>query len=211
MKNYILTPESFLSRSERYQLMKTSKERSELDLIKGRITWPVRFMLIDLALYSGLRVSELCALNIGDIYLNGDSYIIVRQGKGEKTRTVYIDDKLSKHIQEFIRYKVTTLGQPIDPNSPLFPGRGNNHCPTITLQKSFKTAVRAAGIRHELSIHACRHTYATYLLKSTCNLKYCQKQLGHSDISMTALYTGILPEDNTKLANTISRDEEIVV
>lgn len=211
MKNYILTPESFLSRSERYQLMKTSKERSELDLIKGRITWPVRFMLIDLALYSGLRVGEICALNIGDIFLNGDSYIIVRQGKGEKTRTVYIDDKLSKHIKEFIRYKVTTLSQPIDPDCPLFAGRGNNPCPTITLQKSFKTAVKAAGIRPELSIHSCRHSYATYLLKSTGNLKYCQKQLGHSDISMTALYTDILPEDNTKLANTISRDEEIAV
>ena len=51
LKNYILTPENFLSWKERQQLMKTCREYAELDLIKGRQTWPVRFMLVDLALY----------------------------------------------------------------------------------------------------------------------------------------------------------------
>jgi hypothetical protein len=51
LKNYILTPENFLSWKERQQLMKTCREHAELDLIKGRQTWPVRFMLVDLALY----------------------------------------------------------------------------------------------------------------------------------------------------------------
>ena len=45
MKNYVITPEDFMSRKERQQLMKICKEHSELDLIKGRQTWPVRYML----------------------------------------------------------------------------------------------------------------------------------------------------------------------
>lgn len=206
MKNYILTPESFLSRQERTQLLKTCREHAELDLMKGRITWPIRYALVDLALYSGLRVQEIASLNIGDIYLNSESYLIIRHGKGDKIRTVYIDDQLSKHLKQFIIYKSKTLGQSINPEDPLFAGRDNSHSPTITLQKSFKVACRTTGLRNDLHIHSCRHSYATYLLQSCNNLKYVSKQLGHSDISMTSLYSHILPEDNSRLANSISRD-----
>lgn len=206
MKNYILTPEAFLSRIERHELMKFCKEHSELDLLKGRTTWPVRYMLIDLAMYTGLRVGELAVLNIGDIYLNGESYLIIRHGKGNKVRTVYIDDKLSKHLKEFIVYKSKSLGQTVNPEDPLFSGRDNTHCIVNTLQKSFKQACRASGLRSDLHIHSCRHSYATYLLQACNNLKYVSKQLGHSDLAMTSLYSHILPEDNTRLANSISRD-----
>jgi len=47
--------------------MKICREQSDLDLLKGRQTWPVRYMLIDLALFSGLRVAEIAALKLGDL------------------------------------------------------------------------------------------------------------------------------------------------
>ncbi len=47
------------------------------------------------------------------------------------------------------------------------------------------------------------HTYATFLLHATNNLRYVQKQLGHSKISMTALYADVLPSENGSLANMI--------
>jgi integrase len=206
-KHYILTPEDFLSRKERLKLLKCCRERAELDLLHGRVVWPTRYMLIDLALYSGLRVGEIANLKIGDITLDGeDPYLIVRHGKGDRKRTVYIDQVLQDHLREFIQYKSKTLGQSIEPDTPLFTGR-NGHCPPITLMKSFKQAVQVSGIRPELSIHNARHTYATFLLHDTGNLRYVQKQLGHSDIGMTALYADIMPEENGKLANKIVRDE----
>lgn len=207
MKNYILTPESFLSRKERQELMKICRELSELDLIKGRQTWPVRYMLIDLALYSGLRVAEMASLKVGDISLQGkDPYIVVRNGKGNKRRVVYVDDKLTKHLKDFLSYKVRTLEQSIDEESPLFSGRDGKHSPPITLMKSFKQALKRAGLPSRYSIHKARHTYATYLLHDTGNLRYVMQQLGHSDISMTSLYANILPEENGHLANKIIRD-----
>ena len=207
-KNYLLTPEDFLSRKERQMIMKVCAERSELDLMKGRITWPIRYMLIDLALYSGLRVAELAALKIGDVYCNGDdSHVIVRHGKGNRKRTVYIDQKLVKHLKEYIEYKKKTLKQSVEPDAPLLTGRDGQHSPPITLMKSFKIAVIASGLRPSLHIHCTRHTYATYLLHDTGNLRYVQQQLGHSDISMTALYADILPEENLRLANKIQRDD----
>lgn len=208
MKNYTLTPEDFLSRKERQQLMKTCREHSELDLLKGRQTWPVRYILIDLAFYSGLRVAEMAALKIGDlIFEDPDPYLLVRHGKGDKKRTVYIDQKLSKHLKEFIAYKTKSLKQSTDKESPLFSGRDGKHSPPITLMKSFKQAIEVAGLPIRFSIHKARHTYATYLLHDTGNLRYVMQQLGHSDMSMTALYANILPEENGHLANKILRDE----
>ena len=138
MKNYVITPEDFMSRKERQQLMKICKEHSELDLIKGRQTWPIRYMLVDLALYSGLRVSEMAALKVGDLVFNeSDPFIIVRHGKGNKKRTVYIDQKLAKHLKEFINYKGKALNQSIDIESPLFAGRDGKHSPPITLNEIF--------------------------------------------------------------------------
>ncbi len=164
-------------------------------------------MLIDLALYSGLRVAEIAALRIEDLRLkSSDSYLIVRNGKGSKKRTVYLDAVLVKHLLDFIEKKKTTLGESVEPGVPLFTGQNGKCCQPITLMKSFKRAIEEANLPDHYSIHSCRHTYATYLLHATKNLRYTQKQLGHSDIGMTALYSGILPEENGALANQIERD-----
>jgi integrase len=165
-------------------------------------------MLVDLALYSGLRVSEIAALKIADINLaSKDPYLIVRKGKRGRRRDVYIDKALAKHLKEFIAYKKKALKEPTDPDAPLFTGRDGGHCVPITLMKSFKRAIQEAGLPKHYSIHCCRHTYASFLLHSTGNLRFVQKQLGHSGLNMTALYADILPSENGALANTISRDE----
>jgi integrase len=138
-------------------------------------------MLVDLALYSGLRVSEMAALKVGDIsFKEPEPYIIARHGKGNKKRTVYIDQKLTKHLKKFINYKAKTLKQSIDMDSPLFSGRDGKHSPPITLMKSFKLAIEVPGLPDRYSIHKARHTYATYLLHDTGNLCYVMQQIGHS-------------------------------
>lgn len=207
-KHYSIDPEKFFDRSERKQLMNKAKEKAELDLLHGRSTWVVRYMLVDLALFSGLRVAELAALKIGDLKLKiTDPHLIVRSGKGDKKRAVYLDKKLVNHLKNFISWKKKTRGESVEPETPLFTSRKSGHVPPITLMKSFKRAIKEAGLPDHYSIHSARHTYATYLLHDTKNLKYVQKQLGHSNISMTALYSGILPEENGYLANQIERDE----
>jgi len=206
-KNYVIDPEKFLDRDERKQLLKTCRDRAELDLLHGRRSWVVRYMLLDLALFSGLRVAEIAALRIGDLYLKvKQPHLIVRNGKGSKKRAVYLDSFLVKHLRDFIQKKQTTLGEPIEPDTPLFTGRNGDHCQPMTLMKSFKRAIDEAGLPSNYSIHSARHTYATFLLHDTKNLRYVQRQLGHVNISMTALYSGILPEENGALANQIVRD-----
>lgn len=206
-RNYQIDPDKFLSKDERKQLLKTCEDRMKLDLLDGRRAWVVRYMLVDLVLYSGLRVGEVAALKINNLTLKpSDPYLIVRNGKGSKKRPVYLDTVLAKHLKDFVEKKKTTLGESIEPDDPLFTGRNGDHCQPMTLMKSFKVAIEKAGLPDHYSIHSARHTYATFLLHDTKNLRYVQRQLGHANISMTALYSGILPEENGHLANQIERD-----
>jgi site-specific recombinase XerD len=205
--DYKIDRTKILDRDERSMLLKTCKDRAELDLLHGRETWPKRYMLIDLALFSGLRVAEMAALRIGDLNLKAkDPYLVVQNGKGGKRRDVYLDKVLTKHLRDFITQKKQSWGEPTEPDAPLFPGRDGKQCATITLMKSFKRAIHEAGLPEHYSIHCARHTYATFLLNDTKNLRYVQKQLGHSQINMTALYADVLPSENGNLANMIVRN-----
>jgi len=203
---YCITREKFLDEDERSKLLKTCIDRAELDLLHGRRTWVTRYMLVDLALFTGLRVAELAALKLKDVHLTvKDPYLIVRNGKRGKTRDVYLDKGLVRHLKTYIRQK-RTWDEAIDPDAPLFAGRNGQHSPTITLMKSFKRAIEEAGLPDHYSIHSARHTYATFLLRDSKNLQYVRKQLGHTQIAMTALYADVLPSENGNLANMIRRD-----
>jgi integrase len=165
------------------------------------MTWPIRYMLVHLALNSGLRVSEIAKLKIQDVKLSIKSpYIFVRNGKRGKSRDVYIDRELTKHLQEFILQK-KNWNQFTEPEAPLFSGHGGQHSTTTALYISFKQAVREAGLRNDLTIHSARHGYATLLYYKTKDLRAVQKQLGHSSLNMTSLYADIMPEENGEIAN----------
>lgn len=207
--NYRIDRTKFLSPPEARQLIKTCEEHSIVDIAKGRKTWVTRYMLVHLALHSGLRIAELADLQIGDLYLKGitDMYLIVRHGKGRgakgKKRDVYLDREIIKHIRDYIAYKKKVLKQPITPESPLLARKDDIKYSTTGLHLSFKRAIEAAGLPKHYSPHSCRHTYATMLYAKTNNLRFVQKQLGHSSLNMTVLYADISPELNTDLANAI--------
>jgi integrase/recombinase XerD len=204
-KKYELDQTKIMSKAERKKLLTLCTERADLDLLKGRTTWPTRKVFVYLALYSGLRVGEMAALTISDLCLKDSApYLHVRHGKGDKSRKVYIPQGLVKLLNGYIRYKRESLGQEVDPDSPLFSSPSGGHVPAITLMKSFKVAIAKAGLRETLSIHSCRHTYATFLYEETQDLAHVKKQLGHTNVSMTLRYADLLPERNHDLVNQMS-------
>jgi len=175
-----------------------------IDQIKGRKTWVTRYTLVYLALNSGLRVSELARLKLKDLQLGGkENFLIVQNGKGNRKRDVYLDTELVKHLKEYIVISKTAWSESTAYDAPLLAGRNGGHFTTTALEISFKQALIAAGLPSTYSIHSSRHTYATILLAKTNNLRFVQKQLGHSTLNMTALYADVLPEHNQALANSI--------
>jgi integrase len=199
---YSITRDKFLSEADMRKLLKTCEEKAALDALKGRRTWVTRYMLVRLAVFSGLRVSEIASLKVCDLHLNQDSYLVVRKGKGGRKRDVYIDRELARLLNKYLDHKKKAFGESVAAEAPLFAGRAGKHFTTTALEISWYRAVETAGIK-SCGIHSARHTYATNLLAKTNNLRYVQKQLGHSSLSMTSLYADILPEHNGQLANAI--------
>jgi len=76
-----ITRDKFLSKEERDRLVRATEEKAIVDIAKGRKTWVRRWMLIDLALFSGLRVSEIANLSIEDLRLNGSKKLLHVEGR----------------------------------------------------------------------------------------------------------------------------------
>ena len=73
----------------------------------------------------------------------------------------------------------------------------------MPFKKEFKKATENVRLPDHYSIHSCRHTFATYLLANTKNLRLVQKQLRHSSPSVTAVYADVTPEDMSEAMERI--------
>lgn len=177
----------YLNADEVRQLRTVTEAKAIVDLRKGRMTGPLAWMVVDLALSTGLRVSELTAIQLKDIDLKRGFVKVQRRKRKKKTvDSLAISPALIKHLKEYIGDR--TAGK-------LFVGERGN-LTRVGLQQIWKAAVKRAGLPKELSIHSARHTMAVHLLKKTGNLRHVQKQLGHASPATTAnMYADISFED----------------
>ena len=192
-------PDKIMDLEEVQRLRDVLLGRAVADLAKGRRTGIVRWAVVDLALTTGLRVSEIAALKVGDVRLTGSKpQLTVRSGKGGKKRTIPLSGPFSAiktHLAEFIDWKGYAK-EPTGPSVPLFArqyqGRSEAYTPDA-LKVQFKRALQDAGIAPErYSIHCARHTALTYLYDRTKNLRLVQDIAGHSTPAMTAHYAAIV-------------------
>ena len=183
----VIDREKYMDAGEVKQFRTVTEAKAIVDLRKGRISGPLAWMVVDLALATGLRVSELAAIQIKDIDLKR-GFVKVRRRKRKKkiVDSLAISPELIKHLKEYIDDRTT---------GKLFVGERGN-LTRYGLQQIWKSAVKRAGLPKELSIHSARHTMAVHLLKKTGNLRQVQKQLGHASPATTAnMYADISFED----------------
>jgi len=201
--NWIITPDKYLTPEETKQLRKTCHDAATIANSRG-IQAPVRdALIIELALGSGLRVSEIANLKVEDLYLKrGQSSIYVKKGKGGKDRVVDIGSNLKKQILDFLDYR--TMNTPY-----LFPSERGEKMSRSGIQQVFKKWGKKANIPSHYSIHSLRHTYATNLYKASgYNLRLVQKQLGHSSPSITQVYADVMNTDVEEALKNLELDEE---
>lgn len=121
---------------------------------------------------TGVRVSELCSINIEDI--DFDEHTIRIRGKGDKIRTVFIDEDTLNEIASFIGNRL--LG-------PLFIGQQGKHISSRAIQHIFRHYAPQG-----ITPHKIRHSYASELYKRSKNLRVVQENLGHTSIKTTEIY-----------------------
>ena len=190
MSQWIITPDKFLTDGETRILCKSCEEAAIIAKSKGNQMAVRNRLIIEMALGTGLRVSELANLKIDDIHIRkGQNSLIVNNGKGDKDRVVGFNNKLKVLIQEYLDYKSS--------NSPyLFPSERGEKMTRYGIGRVFKTMASKTCLDSKHSIHTLRHTYATNLYKASgYNLRMVQKQLGHSSITTTTVYSDVLNKD----------------
>ena len=168
------------------------------DARRSGSVWRVRrWLALELALLTGLRVSEVAALRWSDVRLDsGGGWVLVRRGKGGRSRAVRFGRRLAGSL---LRYR-RIVGE----GGYLFPGRGGGHISSRTLQLWLKRALAEADLPRDFTFHALRHTYATVLYaRSNHNLRLVQQQLGHVDLRSTQLYTSINPTAYTSILDSL--------
>ena len=203
MKRWILTPDRYLKESEAKQLRIFTEEKSIVALAKKKKKPVQDWAIIDIALSSGLRASEICNLRLKDLHIGrGESSIFVFKGKGSKDRLVAISDKLKKHLKSFILWK-KGIREAVTPESYLFTTERRSKMSLSAIQKRFKKCSKAAGLNTRYSIHSARHTYGTLLYHLTKDLRLVQKQLGHASSRTTEVYADVLAEDAEKAVNQL--------
>ncbi len=140
--------------------------------------------ILELLFSTGLRVSELCALN-SDIDLSRDELSV--RGKGEKVRVVFLSPAAKAAVREYLKARN-------DMEEALFvDGRPNKLHRIIPrdVQRHLKTYVARAGITNVVTPHTLRHAFATDLLSNGADIRSVQQLLGHASINTTQIYTHI--------------------
>lgn len=190
--NWHLDEGKFLTEVEVNRLTNFLKRRNAEAIKKNNKVGIRDWVVIDLGLSTGLRVSEIANLLCGDIRIdNGRASLIVRNGKCGKQRVVRFSDDFKQHLEEYLEWK-RHIGEDYGPESPLIlSSNTKNKMTTRGLEKIFERNAQRTGITGH-SIHSLRHTYATFLLRASQNLRLVQKQLGHSSIMITEVYADIL-------------------
>ncbi|MDI9458111.1 site-specific tyrosine recombinase XerD [Candidatus Darwinibacter acetoxidans] len=141
--------------------------------------------MLEVLYASGLRVSELLALDLGDI----DDLGFVRcTGKGSKERIVPIGSHALTAVALYLEYARPRLCKNTRESSLFVNQRGKR----LTRQgfwKIIKARAKEAGIEKNITPHMLRHSFATHLLRGGADLRSVQEMLGHADLATTQIYT----------------------
>lgn len=145
-------------------------------------------VMLELLYASGLRVSELCNLELRSVDL--DERLLVVRGKGDKERIVPFGSAALSAIRAWL----------LDGRPALLRDRAqpwlvlNTHGKRISRQAVHRVVADAAvraGIPYDVGPHMLRHTFATHLLAGGCDLRVLQEMLGHSSVATTQIYTHV--------------------
>ncbi len=152
--------------------------------------------MIELLYSSGLRVSELIGIKLGDI--NFEAGFIRVIGKGDKERVVPVNGRALVRIKGYVQEERPVIIK--KKQSPyLFVTASGRPMTRQRFWQTIKAVGRQIGI--ELSPHTVRHCFATHLLEGGADLRSVQKMLGHSDISTTQIYTKVTTDRIKKVFN----------
>ena len=142
------------------------------------------FAIMELFYSSGLRLSELTSLDLGQIDMDDAALMVT--GKGSKTRMVPVGRQARQAVRRWMAVRGSLAKA--DEVALFVSQRGNRLTPRA-VQQRLKVWSQRLGLPQQIHPHMLRHSFATHLLESSGDLRAVQELLGHADISTTQIYT----------------------
>jgi integrase/recombinase XerD len=133
--------------------------------------------------YTGLRLGELCALNVEDVDF-ADDVITVKSGKGDKGRIVLMEERTKESLGQYLQARRATAG-------PLFVSTKGRRINYKAVERLIDKYSKKAGIIKRVTPHVLRHTLATSLLRRGADIRIIQQLLGHASVATTQIYTHV--------------------
>jgi len=140
-------------------------------------------------LYStGIRVSELVALNMDDVDFLGE--VVHVRGKGKKERIAPISSSALQVIQHYMEFRnKRAQNNPNFDTKVLFVNKHGRRLSTRSVRRKMDKYLKMAGLDPAISPHTLRHSFATHMLNNGADLRSVQELLGHQSLSTTQIYT----------------------
>jgi site-specific recombinase XerD len=143
--------------------------------------------ILELLYGGGLRISELVALDLGDVEFDEAAALV--RGKGAKERLVLFGQPAMAALEAYLRDGRGELARDAEP--ALFLNRSGGRLTARSVQTLIKRHALAAGIAQDVHPHLLRHSFATHLLDGGADLRIVQDLLGHSSANTTQIYTHV--------------------
>lgn len=144
--------------------------------------------IIELLYSCGIRVTELCNLEMSNLFIDED--LIRVMGKGNKERLLPLGVRSKKYLDDYIKHSRNShIKKSV--SSFVFVSRNGNQLTRAMINIILNKWTQVSGLKKSVSPHKLRHSFATHLLEGGADLRFVQALLGHSDISTTQIYTHI--------------------
>lgn len=142
--------------------------------------------VIEMLFATGMRISELCSLQVGDVNLDEGTILIY--GKGAKERMIQLGN--DDVIHTLLEYQ-TSFQDQICMCSHFFANQSGSALSDQSIRRMINKYASLAAIELHITPHMFRHTFATSLLEADVDIRYIQEMLGHSSINITEIYTHV--------------------
>jgi integrase/recombinase XerD len=143
--------------------------------------------IIETLYSSGLRVSELTGLKLGDVHADVGFLRVI--GKGDKERLVPIGSSALKYLDIYIGQVRNQISPQPGHEAFVFLNRRGGRLSRVTVFNLVKDLASTAGLNKSISPHTFRHSFATHLIEGGADLRAVQQMLGHESITTTEIYT----------------------
>ncbi len=146
--------------------------------------------ILEMLYGSGLRVSELCGLDLGDI--DRDAQVVRVLGKGDKQRTVPVSPAAITAVDRWLPRRPEWVRPGSD--AAIFVGRRGGRIDPRVVRRIVHEALKAVPEAPDQGPHGLRHAMATHLLEGGADLRSVQEMLGHASLATTQIYTHVTTE-----------------